>query len=113
MGHVEIVSTLLRSQARINIEDSDRRTPLHHATIKGRYDVVQMLLAPPSSTSEKANISAPDSLRYTPLHHAALVGHTKIMQLLLDNHANPEARSSDSETPLHLAVEHPEAVKIL
>ena len=113
MGHVEIVSTLLRSKARINIEDSDRRTPLHHATIKGRYDVVQMLLAPPSSTNEKANISAPDSLRYTPLHHAALAGHTKIMQLLLDNYANPEARSSDSETPLHLAVEHPEAVKIL
>ncbi|EHK47861.1 putative ankyrin repeat protein [Trichoderma atroviride IMI 206040] len=110
-GWDEIVKDLLRFGASINSLDSNRQTPLHHASKNGLYDVVKTLLS--SEFRDRANVDNVDSLRQTPLHLAAKSGHERVIQLLLTHKADIEAETRQCQTPLHLAVEHPKAVQTL
>jgi hypothetical protein len=40
--------------------------------------------------------------RETPLHCCCLMGNFHLAQILLENHANPDVRDKDGDTPLHL-----------
>lgn len=106
-GHNEVVRTLLRKNAAVNIEDAARQTPLHHAAKSGSYHVAQTLL------NHQANVNAPDKTRNTPLHTAARAGRVEVVELLLKHGANVEAHSRMRETALHLSVKSPKAVKAL
>lgn len=112
-GHNEVVRTLLRYNAAVNIEDATRKTPLHHAAMNGRYDVARTLLDHRANTNQAANVNAPDIERNTPLHSAARAGRVSVIELLLEHEANVEACSRTKETALHLAVKSPEAVEAL
>ena len=103
----EVICTLLRYNADVNIEDATRQTPLHHAVRNGRFQVARTLLR------RHANANAPDNERNTPLRVAARVGQANIIKLLLDGGATVESYSRIKEIPLHLAIHSPEAVEIL
>lgn len=106
-GYDEVVRTLLRYNAAVNIEDANRQTPLHHAAENSRYHVAKTLL------EHGANLNAPDFERNTPLHSAAKAGHVSVIELLISYGADIEACSRYKETALHLAVKSPKAVEAL
>ena len=106
-GYDQVVRTLLRYNAAVNIEDATRQTPLHHAVGNGRYHVAHTLL------HHQANILALDIERNTPLHKAAMVGQVNVVELLLEHGADVEACSRTRKTALHLAVKCPKVVVAL
>lgn len=112
-GRNHVVALLLRHGADVNWQDSDRMTPLHHASKNGFCEVVQTLLNHQLDSSKTVNIDAPDSLRYTPLHHAAMSGRMDVVRLLLEHEAKVAAQSQQRETPLHLAVGSAKLVELL
>ena len=50
-----------------------------------------------------ANVNATDEKHFTPLHHAVKCGNENIVSLLLEEGSNPNQKSKDGQTPLHLA----------
>jgi ankyrin repeat protein len=89
-------------------------TVLHYASLDGRKDVVDLLLA------RNADINAQNSNGWTPLHRAALRGHVEVAKSLLkevarrlkENEDEPgqlhqddvlNSRSRNNNTPLHVA----------
>lgn len=118
-GHQEVVRALLGAGADINLADSDRQTPLHLSAKENQENITKILLGWQQISSETnastqwASIDAPDSSRNTPLHLSAYNGNVNIMNMLLGSGANVMAHSITLDTPLHLAVAHPEAVEIL
>lgn len=115
-GYAEIVRTLLKHKADANSKDDNRQTPLHHAAINGMHEVAEILLSSGAYTSgiaERANVNAVDTSRCTPLHLAARCGNVRMMELLIKYKPDLSARSRLGQTALHLAVQYPEAVKIL
>lgn len=80
-----------------------------------------------------SNASATNEFVYTPLHYAAIsgkkikskivlqpneiqinlnLGETRIAELLLSNGSNPNATNREKETPLHLAAEKGNTIKL-
>ena len=105
--HNEMVRIPLRSNASANIEDTQRKSPLHHAAETGNSLLALMLL------QHQVHIDARDIERYTPLHSAAKSGHVSVVTLFLEHGADIEACSHAGETTLHLDVESPESVEAL
>ncbi len=76
-----IVKVLLERGADPTLVDSNGSTPLHHATIQGRPELVEILLAHPGVA---ATINFSNKSRSTPLMLAVVYEHVQIVTLLLD-----------------------------
>ena len=84
----------------VNTQDSDwnDRTPLHWACMKGRGDIVQLLL------DNKADVNARNDWRQTPLHRSVWRNNAETISLLVARGADIEAKTNDGETPLTYAI---------
>ncbi|KAG8451036.1 hypothetical protein GDO86_003351 [Hymenochirus boettgeri] len=96
----------------VNCVDSSGYTPLHHASLNGHRDVVEVLLRNEAVT----NIA--DHKGCFPLHLAAWKGDVNIVQLLIHHgpsHAKVNEQNNDHETALHCAAQygHTEVVRVL
>jgi len=97
-GDLEKVKVLLKDNPDLVFsKDESGRTPLHAAAVKGRKDVVGLLLA------NKADVNAKDSNGSTPLHAAAFKGYKEVAKLLLANGGDVSAKDKLGSTPLHSA----------
>jgi len=78
-----------------DVEERDRRgrTGLHWAAIRGRDEVMSMLL------SWHADPVSSDNLGNTPLHYC---GHAETINCLIESGADPYARNYRGQTPLTL-----------
>ncbi|OHF04301.1 hypothetical protein CORC01_00640 [Colletotrichum orchidophilum] len=108
-GFIQVVHSLLRCGADVNLTSQGRKTPLYLAVQHKRHEVVEILLVPGDGAGGGAPTSdivvdTPDSSRQTPLHVAASAGDKSLIELLLHRGANVESRSAQRQTPLHLAV---------
>jgi 26S proteasome non-ATPase regulatory subunit 10 len=81
-----------------NKPDGDGRTPLHHAAVSGRADLVSSMIA------RGVSVSTVDDALWTPLHSAASAGHAHVLELLLDARADVNARNEGRATALHYAL---------
>ena len=91
---LEVVEQLLERGVRIDIRDSEGRTPLHRAA---SYRMAMLLLC------HGADPEARDEVGWTPLHKAARRGHRGAARALIQSGANIEAVDAESRTPLHKA----------
>jgi ankyrin repeat protein len=81
------------------VEDWEKLTALHYASMNGHAEVVKLLL------QRGADATIPSVLDMTPLSSACEGGHLGVVQLLLD-HQGPQALGmtpSTGATPLHYA----------
>ena len=93
----------------VNLANGNGETPLMLAAIKGRLDLVKLLIARGAYVNREG---------WTPLHYAASngqPGQLPIIRLLLEQYAFINARSPNDSTPLMMAAGYgsPEAVKLL
>lgn len=89
---------LIDQKARLDLCDSQKRTPLHWASYLGLASTVQLLL------KRRARTDALDNQLLTPLHLAASAGHIAVVHLLLPSFCQWHMQSGF--TPLHSAVLH-------
>ena len=103
--HLTVVRMLLDAGASKNIKG--QHNSLHWASFIGDIELVKHLL------SAGHNINDTDKYGFKPIHYGAKGGHVALMQLLLEGGADKDALTKDELTPLSLAVEYPEVVRLL
>ena len=108
-GKLDIARLLLDHFADIEIEDKERRTPLHHASHWSTAEMVHLLL------DRGANPNSEDIHGQTPLHLASFEGNTETVRSLLDRGARADVRDEEGMTPLQVASRRgkPEIVQLL
>ena len=91
------------------------QTPLMMSVLRGREEVVRLLLAVP-----QVDATIPEKEGYTPFHGAGFQGRAEIARLLLKDsrQLDPEDKHSDGFQPLHRACwgqepRHAETVAVL
>ena len=95
---VEGVKELLANSATdVNMEDSDKRTALYLAVVRGRADVVKVLL------EHGADPNLADKYGRTALHAAAREGGVIMVSELLKHGANPKKKDEDNKTAYDIA----------
>ncbi|CAF2385966.1 unnamed protein product [Rotaria sp. Silwood2] len=117
-GHLAIVQRLVHEGAKLNIVDSDQRTPLVKAVLCGNqnpslYDQICITLL---RGGADAFINAVDKNGKNALHYSIEYGNEQLVELFLSvQYCDPNFRDNDQMTPLHLAVKRnsPNIVDIL
>ena len=102
-GHADVAEFLLSRGAEVNSPSRNalRVMPLHSAIANRRTEIVRLLL------DRGAAVNATQADDFTPLHESAQNGMLDVTQWLLDRGTNVNPRlSSNSKTPLALAIEH-------
>eukprot|EP00913_Durusdinium_trenchii_P033241 g31118.t1 len=98
LGNAEVVRLLLDNGADLHAREKFvGGTPLHHAALHGRTNVVNVLL------ERSPDLEALNRKRQTPLHVASLYGHLDTAKILLEKGANAEAKDIRGCTPANLA----------
>ncbi|ROT83380.1 ankyrin repeat protein [Penaeus vannamei] len=85
--------------ANVNIEDSNRTTPLHTACFHGQTRVVELLL------QSNANTNAVDQLGNTPLHSAITGSRPEIINVLLSHGCDTTIANKEGQIFTHLVNE--------
>jgi len=73
---LDVIPSLIRAGADVNVRDTDGSTPLQAASAGGHKDVVDLLIA------KGANIEAQNKRGSTPLQAASSGGHKDIVEIL-------------------------------
>ncbi|EDO47759.1 predicted protein [Nematostella vectensis] len=82
---------------RINDQDENRMTALHHSCLYGRIEIVRLLL------EHGADLEVRDSKGWTALHFAANGGFLDVTSLLLSSCADAAALSYDGQLSIDVA----------
>ncbi|MDB6022526.1 MAG: hypothetical protein JWQ04_2383 [Pedosphaera sp.] len=92
------LARLLAEGCDSNVKDSAGRTPLMHAVIGDKREIVDMLI------HNGADVNAQDNDGFSPLHFAAQDFRVETAKSLLNNNAQVDARDEYGNTPLWRAV---------
>lgn len=107
----DVLIKLISTGENVEELDKDGRTPLLHATIDNRIDIVRVLL------ESGANVNIQDKFGYSPLHYAAQNYYVELVRLLINFNAQVDSKDIHGNTPLFKAVFNSkgqgEAIKIL
>ncbi|XP_001501529.2 ankyrin repeat domain-containing protein 22 [Equus przewalskii] len=126
LGHLRIVSFLLRRNADVSLKNQKERTCLHYA-VKKRFtffDYLLIILLMPvlligyflmvSKTKQNealvrmlldagVEVNATDCYGYTALHYACEMKNQTLIPLLLEAHADPMIKNKHGESSLDIA----------
>ncbi len=95
------VKSLMEQGVFANNPNEEGFTPLHFAVANGDRDLVELLL---QKDTDKSMLNPKVATSRTPLL-IALKNNLDLAKLLLENGADPNVKDSDSDTPLHMAVQ--------
>lgn len=114
---LKLVNALLEAGANPNVADDEGYTPLHHAMVHERLEIIAALVkagADPNQKAKDPNQTSSTDIA-TPLSFAAISNKPKLLQALLDAGADPSVEDSMGRTPLDDAVihDHAEIIKKL
>ena len=112
---VRVAQLLLEHGVDVNTRRNNRWTPLHIASLLGKFEIAQVLI------DHSAEVDAVDDIGETPLHNVSQGKYesqedgVRIAQLLLDHGADVNAKSKAGNTPLALAScgERPKLAELL
>lgn len=97
-GHLEVIKTLLRCKADVEIEDKDGDRAVHHAAFGDEPGVMELL------AHAGSDLNARNKRRQTALHIAVNKGHVGVVKTLLELECHPSLQDSEGDTPLHDAI---------
>ena len=98
-GHLSAARVLLSHRAIIHEADIHGDTPLHHAAITGKGQILKWLI------DNGALINARNCFGRSPLHCTVIEGHLDIVKILVENGILLNMRSENGSSALHIAVE--------
>uniref|UniRef100_A0A3Q3LVJ4 Serine/threonine-protein phosphatase 6 regulatory ankyrin repeat subunit A-like n=1 Tax=Mastacembelus armatus TaxID=205130 RepID=A0A3Q3LVJ4_9TELE len=93
----EEVRSLIFKKEDVNIQDNEKRTPLHAAAYLGDAEIIELLIL------SGARVNAKDNKWLTPLHRAVASCSEDAVAVLLKHSADVNARDKNWQTPLHVA----------
>lgn len=99
-GNEHIVAALLGSGGAGDLKlacGDFRHTPLHHAVVRGKRSVAQVLVL------AGADVNVPDAWNNRPLHIAIRRGHEELARDLLLNGTDPNTSGAKGHRPVDLA----------
>ena len=88
IGNIDVACSLLRCGADVNVLDNGGRHPLHNASLRGRTDLVLLLLEYNADVDLQSDIDG-----WAPLTIASSLGALEMSQLLVQKGANLDLRS--------------------
>uniref|UniRef100_A0A8C1WR17 Ankyrin repeat domain 28b n=1 Tax=Cyprinus carpio TaxID=7962 RepID=A0A8C1WR17_CYPCA len=91
------VRSLVFKKEDVNVQDNEKRTPLHAAAYLGDAEIIELLIL------SGARVNAKDNKWLTPLHRAVASCSEEAVQVLLKHSADVNARDKNWQTPLHVA----------
>uniref|UniRef100_A0A8C1BTR0 Ankyrin repeat domain 28b n=1 Tax=Cyprinus carpio carpio TaxID=630221 RepID=A0A8C1BTR0_CYPCA len=91
------VRSLIFKKEDVNVQDNEKRTPLHAAAYLGDAEIIELLIL------SGARVNAKDNKWLTPLHRAVASCSEEAVQVLLKHSADVNARDKNWQTPLHVA----------
>uniref|UniRef100_A0A8C7LD55 Ankyrin repeat domain 28 n=1 Tax=Oncorhynchus kisutch TaxID=8019 RepID=A0A8C7LD55_ONCKI len=91
------VRSLIFQKEDVNVQDNEKRTPLHAAAYLGDAEILELLIL------SGARVNAKDNKWLTPLHRAVASCSEEAVQVLLKHSADVNARDKNWQTPLHIA----------
>ena len=97
-GALEVVKTLVRAGAGVNVTDEVGGTCLIYAAYHGHTETVRYLVGLP-----EVDVNHCDSSDETALHCAVQSGHPDVVQVFIDTGADIDTRNEDGHSPLHSA----------
>ncbi|XP_020831691.1 ankyrin repeat domain-containing protein 7 isoform X1 [Phascolarctos cinereus] len=108
-GYPDVVSLLVARKCKLNIRDSENRSPLIKAVQCQQEKCATILL------DNKAETNLMDINKNTALHYAACGHNVSLVNKLIEHKADIEAQNKNGHTPLLLAVteNNPEMVATL
>jgi ankyrin repeat protein len=136
-GQKDIVEILISKGADVNVKDENGWTPLNIAAVKGRNQIVKLLIEKEADLNSSTpliaaatdghmevielliangadvNAKANDQLGGTALHMTANLGHKKIVEFLVAAGADVNAKMLHGMTPLHFAANNKGIAKFL
>ncbi|EKX47651.1 hypothetical protein GUITHDRAFT_69405, partial [Guillardia theta CCMP2712] len=95
-ARTDMLEFLLKHGAKVNIQDSNGKSPLHSAG----HEACKMLV------ERKARLNVRDKAGWTPLHAAAAVDDAKTARLLIKMQADIDAPSNLGWAPIHVAARY-------
>ncbi|KZS03583.1 putative Ankyrin repeat domain-containing protein 61 [Daphnia magna] len=98
-GHGNIAQLLIKKEARVNVEDKNRQTPLEYAASSNSVNVAKQLLKAGAVAKSRNHQKSYRS----PLHIAAAHGAREVAELLIKEGADVCAKDEFELTPLHYA----------
>uniref|UniRef100_A0A671LFV7 Serine/threonine-protein phosphatase 6 regulatory ankyrin repeat subunit A-like n=1 Tax=Sinocyclocheilus anshuiensis TaxID=1608454 RepID=A0A671LFV7_9TELE len=102
------VRSLIFQKEDVNVQDNEKRTPLHAAAYLGDAEIIELLIL------SGARVNAKDNKWLTPLHRA-VASCSEMVRLLLSRGANINAFDKKDRRAIHWAayMGHMEVVKLL
>uniref|UniRef100_A0AAY5KR67 Ankyrin repeat domain 28b n=1 Tax=Esox lucius TaxID=8010 RepID=A0AAY5KR67_ESOLU len=91
------VRSLIFKKEDVNVQDNEKRTPLHAAAYLGDAEIIELLIL------SGGRVNAKDNKWLTPLHRAVASCSEEAVQVLLKHSADVNARDKNWQTPLHIA----------
>lgn len=97
-GNLPMIQFLMKNNASFLSRDSDGMTPLHHASEKGNYKAVKLMLS-------SSDVNAKDNLGRTPLHAACEENYQSVVEVLVQAGANKSIVDRSGNTPIMLTTD--------
>uniref|UniRef100_A0AAX7UI30 Ankyrin repeat domain 28b n=1 Tax=Astatotilapia calliptera TaxID=8154 RepID=A0AAX7UI30_ASTCA len=101
------VRALIFKKEDVNIQDNEKRTPLHAAAYLGDAEIIELLILSGKHYTPahllRARVNAKDNKWLTPLHRAVASCSEDAVAVLLKHSADVNARDKNWQTPLHVA----------